>query len=656
MDEDVESLPNAVLNSRNLNRDQYKQRDQIAAKCAKFVHGEQWDPEIEEQRANAGLDSIVADRTMEVFKTLDGFVRTNRNDVKFIPLGDKNYKRAEFLNGAYVGVTSATDFHNYLMEAVNNASIVDDGYLYIYPQRNALGQMWPSFYVPGSFEIYCDCNAKDPITRSDAQFYDFERYMVKAEVVKLLKGVADQEFMQLINDYQTSDPNNQETNSKSLTSPGSEQYEVDGQLLVLMRFFKRTEEYQVLIDLETKEERQATEDELINPDAAEAMGFKIETREKEMLWYLIMVPAPAPSKFAIFEQAEFQPIDPRTLKKQWPIIHVPWLVVMGKSVGAIKLIIKLQEARNTLISSLLHAVRTNANGALMYDKQLFNGLEDEEQAFKTNRNRAGESIGYNGKDGINPQNSIFPVPSTGAAFNQGGPTLEQIFSDVVTGQTGAKPVLAGDANKGAPASLFAQQTQNASNSLTGTSEIIRRVQEHCAEIIYCFMRQYFRGEYILELNGIDGSPDQLIINEESIDGILNDVSKGLYAVRKTVGAANPTARRQQLADSLDVIQALANVGLPPFVQDFTKAIMSLEQEPDQKQRVLANVQQWQASQGIQSQVVANANVAQAQASMAMSQNVAGQPGAPGNPPGQPAPVNNQAPMNQAQPAMEPMPV
>lgn len=183
----------------------------------------------------------------------------------------------------------------------------------------------------------------------------------------------------------------------------------------------------------------------------------------------------------------------------------------------------------------------------------------------------------------------------------------------------------GQAQKGSPAALFAMQTEQAQNQMLSSTEYFKFFQHVVADILYSFTRQFWTNERLMLIEGIEGQdPQTLTINQQSIDGVLNDPAQGLYTVFKTSAPVTETARRQRLADSLEVSKALTEIGLPTFVQDLTSIIESLDNVgPEHKKEMLSKIKQWQANQGILDQAAieqqqAAAAAAQGEAAMAQA--------------------------------------
>lgn len=632
---DPHTLCGPVIESARENRKLRETEDKIRQKAIKFVHGEQWDPAVEQERAQIGLQSLVADRTLPVYKTLDAFARKNRNDVQFAPIGDKNFSRAKLQDAVYVGIRTATELHSHYTEALGNAAITDEAYLYLYPQKNVLDQVWPRYYVPGAFEVYPDVNSKDRIRMGDARFVDLWRWKTVDEVKEELEEFGDPAFLKLLEGYTPGEAAEEDlTNNQGKDRSADDRWERNGEIMVLYRFFKRKVAISTLVDMQTGEERVLEEEEAeyTTPEVAATMGRRIDTQREEMLWYCVAVPAVSEERFAVFEQAQFQPIDPLTMKKRWPIVRLPYQWIQGKAIGAIRPVIKLQEARNQYLSAFLHHVQTAANGALMYDKRMFNGDQTAETEFKEKRNQAGNSIPFTKPPDATLSDLLFPVPKGEFAFGDGGTFLEQIINEAVTENSGAQPVLRGESEKGGPASLFKQQVEKASDSLIGVGENFRDFQFAVADLLCSFVRQFWREEMILEMQGDLGQAQPLVLNEMSPAGeLLNDVSQGLFAVRKIESATNETARRQRLGDSIEVLKALIDIQLPNFLMDYAAVIENLEIPQERKQRFLQEVEQWKALNGVGFQ--AQQQQQQATADQAM---LAAQPQVPQPQPLQPA--------------------
>lgn len=614
--------PKAVLESYFSNRRLYTDVDDSRQKCLNFLHGDQWDKKVEAKRDTAGIPSCVFDSTLEVYKTLDGYARKNRTDVKFIPIGSDDYESADLRNELFAALRSSTNLHAYQARTFGQAAVCDEAYLYIYPGKNILGEIEPQIYTPDAFEVYPDAAAKDPIRMMDAEFIDLPRYMHPRQALAELKGNADPKLLEQLKNYRPkSELDRTLTTNLSLDRSGDDRYERNGLLLVLKRFYKVTTPMKRLVDLETGDEREfAPEEEgMVTPEVLEAIGFGLEERDEEWVYSCVLIPAIAPNEFFVNFKTDFQPIDPASNKKYWPIVRLPHLMVGGKAIGAIRAILKLQENKNIILSSLIHHLQTSANGGMGFEADAFGGDTEEERKFKEERNRAGTSI----KFGPGGKEKVFPLVKGELAFADGGQFLFEILRQTITNVSGAQPILQGRAQSQSAASLYKQQTDRASDTMLGITDLFKEFQYVVAEILHSFVQQFYTEQRILAIEGSNNSMRQIILNQETASGIVNDISQGLYSVRKTDAPSTETARRARLADNLEIIKALIETQMPNFLMPYGALVENMEISPEEKSVLMQDVEAWKAMNGL---------TFHATAQMAMAP-----PGMPGMP-GQQAPA------------------
>lgn len=630
----------SVLDSYTSNRELFKDIDNLKEKCVRFCQGDQWDKKTEEIRNNAGIPCAVFDSTLEVFKTLDGYARKNRFDVKFVPIGDNDYASADLRNDIFSALRSSTNLHAFQSRVFGHAAVCDEGYLYVYPGKNVKGEIEPQLYVPDPFEVYPDNNSADPVKMMDAEFIDLPRFMHKRQIMSELRDFMPPEQLAKLKAFQPRSgqdagiPRNQ-----ALDRSGDTRYERNGQLLVIKRFYKVSAPYKRLTDLQTGESRDFDPEEemMATPEVLETMGFGLDQGEEEWLWTCVLIPAVDQNGFFLNEKADFQPVDPTSKRKYWPIIRLPHLMVAGKAIGAIRSVLRLQENKNIILSSLIHHLQTAANGGMGYEQDAFGGDTEEERKFKEERNRAGQSI----KFGPGGKEKVFPLVKGELAFADGGQFLFEIIRQTITNVSGAQPILQGRAQSQSAASLYKQQTDRASDTMLGVTELFKEFQYVVAEVLHSFVQQFYTEERVLATEGQVGDDmRQLVLNQQTAHGILNDVSQGMYSVRKTEAPATETARRARLADNIEIVKALAETQMPNFLLDYESLIENMETPPERKQMMLADIGAWKAMNGL-------AFHAQAMGPMAP-----GMPGMAGQAGGAPvmAPAGQTAPGTGAPPA------
>ncbi len=605
MESDSEDLPKKVLDSYWENRRLHEDRDEVKEKSLKFVHGEQYDPEVEEQRNFMGLPSLVADKTFSVWKILDGFSRNSRVDVKFIPVGTDDIEKAKLHNRIHVHVRNSTELHQHQAKAYGHSAICDEAYMMIHPEMNTMGQLDPNFHVFDPFECYPDANFKDSIEMADADFIDTPYFINPNRIRHDFKNNMSREFRDALDNFSpTQTLEVEKTGQQSMNRDGETVDQSNGAPLVVRRFYKKFVTKTFLVDTRSDfitELRGRDKREFKQADA-EALGMEILKLDVEELWNCLLIPAVSQDFFVYNEPHDFQPINPAKLGKvRWPIIRFVFSEAGGRAIGAIRNILKLQEARNLILSALLHHIQTAANGGMLMENSVFNGDEIEEERFRTIRNRAN----YTGTvaDNALKERRIAPVPRGETAFKDGGDFLENMLQDAIKDVSGAEPIMKGQAQKGSPAALFNLQIEQSQQQLLNSAELFRQSQNLVADLIYSFTRQFWNERRIIQIEGQTGrEPEQLVLNDQSEEGeYLNDPTYGLFTVYKSHSAVTESSRRKDLADTLDTARALAEVGVPPFVQDFNGVIDNLRLTEEGKAAFRHNMEQWQKTQGILSE-------------------------------------------------------
>lgn len=620
-----------VIQSSMWNIEQHEDIDALKEKCLNFVQGKQYDPDVEATRTAEGLPSLVADETLAIFKTLDGYARKSRINVDFSPLGTDDYEGAKLRTTVFSSTRSSSGLQARQAEVYGSAAICSEAYLYLYPQQNVRGELEPCLYAPMAFECYPDCNTKDPIWMKDARFIDLRLFMHVEAILEEFGDFISEEDKKLLAEWSPpNDMNRTQTRNQSTDRGGKSKYHQGGLPLVIKRFYKvNMKSVKYLIDGETNDERRVDPEMLDDkhdnydagvaalhgdPKMAEALNMRFEEQDEEWLWSCTMIPAVSTDKFFINNREDFQPVDARTRKKLWPILRLPHLYAGGKIIGAVQTVLKLQEYRNLILSAFVHHVQTAANGALGYEEGAFKD-PNEEDKFKTRRNRAHQTVKFApmGPDKRPAKEKVFVLPKGEFAFADGGQAIEEIFKDLVQKLTGASPIIRGEAQNGSPASLYKQQTEQADNNMQGTTDLYKEFQYACADLFNNFHQQFFTEERMLEIEGPSKDPTQIVINQMTAQGVKNDITQGLYTVRKSESAPTESARRQRLSDNIDIVKALVEAQLPAFLADYESVIENMDIPDARKQFYLQNLATWRQSQGLVANAQAQGEAAQAQA-------------------------------------------
>jgi len=595
-------LAKNVLESYWENRRLHDEVDKIKEKSIRFVHQEHWEEETQNQRTVIGLASIVADKTLSIWKTLDGYARRNKKDIKFVQVGSDDFAGAEKHNKMHAWIKNTKDLHHYQSETYGMAAVCDEGFLHIFPEHNGMGEIDPAFAVQDAFECYPDANFKDPIEMLDAEFIDLPFWINPKKIARVFREHMIKEFEERLDHYSPAQTFNDERPRNTYRNrDGQTIVNSNGLLLGVKRIYKKYETKQFITDAKGNvvQEYTKADKRSITKTMIKTMGMEVLELDVEEVWEIVIIPDVSEDHYVYNQAADFQPLHPNKLGvMRWPVVRCVFIQVAGKSVGAIRGVTSLNEMRNLILSALMHHLQTAANGGMLRERGAFEGDEVQENKFDTKRNQAG----YTGvvADGAIKAERIAPVPGGETAFADGGAFLESVLLDVMKDISGAEPIMKGQAQKGSPAALFQLQIEQSQNQLLSSTEYFKFFQDVVADNLYAFTRQFWTTEKIMMIEGIEGQdPEQLIVNQQTTEGILNDPAQGLYTVYKTQAPVTETAKRQRLADSLEVARALGEIGLPTFVQDLTSIIESLDNVgPEHKKQMLVKIKQWQANQGI----------------------------------------------------------
>jgi len=626
-------LAKNVLESYWENRRLHDEVDRVKEKSIRFVHQDHWDQEVEDQRTSIGLPSMVADKTLSVWKTLDGYARRNKVDIRFTSVGSDDYGGKDLHNKIHAWIKNTKELHHYQSEAYGMSAICDEGFFMMEPSLNSLGEMDPDFSVLDPFECYPDPNFKDPIEMRDAEFIDLPFWINPKAIPRRFRAHMDKDFENRLEDYSPAQTFNDERPRETYKNrDGQTIVSSNGLLLGIRRFYKKFETVKYIVDEKGNiiDEYDKEARKVVTKKVIANMGYDVIELDREELWNIVIIPDVSEDHYVYNLPADFQPINPNKLGTvRWPITRCVFTQVAGKAVGAIRGITKINEMRNLILSALAHHLQTAANGGLLRERSVFEGDEAEAHKFDTTRNRAG----YTGivADGALKDGRIGAVPRGETAFGDGGMFLESVMLDVIKDISGAEPIMKGQAQKGSPAALFQMQIEQSQNQLLSSTEYFKFFQHVIADNLYSFTRQFWNVNRIINIEGPVGQNDEAIeILAQQGERLLNDPAQGLYTVYKSSGPVTESARRMKMSDSLEVARGLADLGLPLFAQDVGEIVNTVDMSAETRASMMSKVQQWQKNQGILSEQEIQLNNAQIQ--QAQSQETEAANAVPAGPP------------------------
>ncbi len=589
-----EEKARAIIQSYKLNREAHRSDDEIKAKCLQYVHGIQFTDKEVRDRAADGLPSTVVDETLGVWATLDGWARGNQAQPQFVGLGKDDPAKAQFYNKLYIAIRTQSPLQSVEAEAFGTAVIEVEAFSHVFPRMNSLGHLEPDFECLGRGQCYPDANAMDRIDLNDAEFIDLPVYMTPAAILRTLGRFMDDEFRGMVKNKMEPNLNGSTAKKNALIVDNSASR--NGQYEVVRRYYKMPKTTRRLIDGKTGEDRVIDDAEAaeLSPEVAKAMGFEYEEEEDLVLWRCVFIPELTETKLLMDKLWDFQPWNVLKNIVEYPVKRLPHKWVGRRPLGAIRSIISLQDSRNLIISSLQLHIQTAANGGFFFEADAFPDPE-EERAFKEDRNHGAASIKTN--PGALEKKKIQPIERGSVAFNDFGQFLESVLLEAVRKSTGAEPVMQGQSQKGAPATLYKQQVEQSQNKNANSADNYRDWQYANADLVMAFVRQHYTEHRVLMVEGASGF-EPLEVNVPTIGGILNDPAAGLYTVRKTSSPNTPTARRQRLADDLEIAKTFIELGAPAATLDWESLVDETDSPPERKEAFKQRVRQWMATQGI----------------------------------------------------------
>lgn len=241
------------------------------------------------------------------------------------------------------------------------------------------------------------------------------------------------------------------------------------------------------------------------------------------------------------------------------VFHV-YPIIQGKVFNFIEDFIDQQRAINRTMTLIDFIRSSSSKGVLVVDEDAFNSMSRQEIID--------EYVRYNGvlfvrpKTGQNLDNIVKQL--NGNASIQGDYELLNLQLKLISDISGVNSAMQGkEVNSGTAASLYAQQTQNASLNLKGLFDTFKAFRKRRDYKLMQTIQQYYTSARYMEIAGKDYSSEAKYYDPEKVQGVQFDleISEGTNTPAYQM-LENDFLMKLFEMQAIDVVTLLENSSLP----------------------------------------------------------------------------------------------
>lgn len=241
------------------------------------------------------------------------------------------------------------------------------------------------------------------------------------------------------------------------------------------------------------------------------------------------------------------------------VFHV-YPIIQGKVFNFIEDFIDQQRAINRTMTLIDFIRSSSSKGVLIVDEDAFNSMSRQEIID--------EYVRYNGvlfvrpKNGQNLDNIVKQL--NGNASIQGDYELLNLQLKLISDISGVNSAMQGkEVNSGTAASLYAQQTQNASLNLKGLFDTFKAFRKRRDYKLMQTIQQYYTSARYMEIAGKDYSSEAKYYEPEKVQGVQFDleISEGANTPAYQM-LENDFLMKLFEMQAIDVVTLLENSSLP----------------------------------------------------------------------------------------------
>lgn len=514
-----------------------------AGKYNDYYIGEQWDEADKQALENEGRPALTINQVLPTVNTVLGEQAATRMVLKFKPTKNATHDDAMMLQKLAMHILEDQEYSWKESEVFADGLIQDRGYFDIRMNfdRNAGGDIDIGVEDPTDIVLDPDAKEYDPLTWNEVTK---TRWLsVDAIENEYGKEAADKVLGYV---YATDNFDHDAFNfGSTFGNDATGRFVVPGERERELRSVRIIErQYKLLADCKyfvTPNGDYVRVPAFMDDEAAERFGVEqgyavIEKKAMKIRWTVT-------AGEDVLVHDDWSPYPWITIVPYFPYFR------RGKPFGMVKNIISPQDQLNKLSSQELHIVNSTANsGWIIEENSLGDGLTLAD--VETSGSRTGFVISF--KQGRTPPQKIQPnqVPTGIDRLSQKSQMFIRDISGVSAGMQGsASPYTSGQALR--------DQIQRSQVQIQKPLDNLARTRRILGERILDLIQTYYTEERVFHL-GTDLEPgvtdEEIIINQETADGIVNDVTTGRYKVVVTQQPVIDNYRDNQRQQLLEMRQ------------------------------------------------------------------------------------------------------
>lgn len=230
----------------------------------------------------------------------------------------------------------------------------------------------------------------------------------------------------------------------------------------------------------------------------------------------------------------------------------------GTPFGVVRNLISPQEQLNKLESQELHIINTTANSGWIIPK---NSLADGKTAADVEKegSKTGFVLEYN--QGFDPPQKIQPNQVPTGVDRMSAKTEEAIRSI-----SGIHQAMQGNASPEMSGRALSSQISRGQVQMQKPLDNLARTRHLLAERMLNLIQTYYTEERVVYITNDlepEGTEQQMVINQQTVDGVLNDVTLGEYSIVVSQQPARDSYRDTQMSEAMGLREM--GVSIPDWI-------------------------------------------------------------------------------------------
>lgn len=512
-------------------QDAWHEHTQKTRKVLKFFAGEQWDPQLKNNREQAGLPALTVNKLPAFLRQITNEVRQNTPSIQIDPHDDEtSQETAEILSGLIKTIESESDADAAYDTGVENAALTGMGFIRVMSEYDGADSFDQKLVVRPVFDmekVLIDPQHLD-IAGADMD-YAFVTTSLSKETYKRL--YANTELGQKL-----------KMGAKSWSSDWVREDEV----LIVEYFYKSYEEKLLKLVFNTiKNETFTTTDELDPEGVADGTLQVLQVRS-------IQSPIIRWAKLTDGDVLE---------ETTWPGDYIPLIVVKGDEhwvenkrivKGAVEDAIDSQRAFNYFFSVQAEMTQLAPKSPFIAEaRQIANYEHLWRDANVSNL----AVLPYNNVDGVAPpmrQQAEPPIQAAGTLMAEASDNIKSIFG-IFDASLGAQ------GNETSGKAILARQQQAHTTNYHFYDNLNRSIAQVGRVLLQAIPKFYDQTRQLITTK-IDGKKELVWVNKinPSTGELEHDLTKGKFNVVVEAGASYATKRQEAVESMITLGQAYPN--------------------------------------------------------------------------------------------------